>query len=172
MTDYDDGPDMSIARAVTNLTDHAVSRVGSPRPWRMGNKVPQNIYDADDNPVTQTHAVTDAAVIVQCVNAQAIAMARLLSGPFPDLGDGILSRGHFPGTLGHSVVVTIEHARGEKPAVTVAGKLLGYSDDGEAIVLQDDGSVMRCWPALVIERTEIEAAQKMRADIDAADSDD
>jgi len=36
--------------------------------WRVGRKVPLNVYDGDDRPVCQCHTVEDARLIVEAVN--------------------------------------------------------------------------------------------------------
>lgn len=37
-------------------------------PWRVGKKVPINVYDADGNPVCQCHNAAYAGLIVRAVN--------------------------------------------------------------------------------------------------------
>lgn len=36
--------------------------------WRIGRKVPLNVYDSEDRPVCQCHTVMDARLIVAAVN--------------------------------------------------------------------------------------------------------
>lgn len=36
--------------------------------WRVGRKVPINIYDENDTPICQCHTVEDARLIVAAVN--------------------------------------------------------------------------------------------------------
>ena len=38
-------------------------------PWRVGTKVPLNVYDEHGHPVCQCHTVADARRIVAAVNA-------------------------------------------------------------------------------------------------------
>lgn len=54
--------------------------------------------------------------------------------------------------LGKRVVVTLayEEDEGEKDVIAV-GKLLSFTDYGEAVVLDDGGVVAHCWPALNFE---------------------
>jgi len=40
----------------------------SPLPWRVGNRVSHNIYDANDECVGHTHKEEDAELIVKAVN--------------------------------------------------------------------------------------------------------
>ena len=44
-------------------------------PWRVGHKVPINVYDGD-RPVCQCQTALDAALIVAAVNAKLAADAR------------------------------------------------------------------------------------------------
>ena len=39
-------------------------------PWRLGKKVPINVYDDTDRPVCQCHTTADALQIVYAVNQQ------------------------------------------------------------------------------------------------------
>jgi hypothetical protein len=39
----------------------------TPKPWRVGHKVPVNVY-AGDRPICQCHTVEDARHIVEAVN--------------------------------------------------------------------------------------------------------
>jgi hypothetical protein len=36
--------------------------------WRVGERVPVNVYDDDDRPVCQCHTALDAKLIVKAVN--------------------------------------------------------------------------------------------------------
>ena len=45
----------------------AVERSASPAKWRVGSKVPINVYEGD-RPVCQCHTVTDARRIVSAMN--------------------------------------------------------------------------------------------------------
>ena len=36
--------------------------------WRVGTKVPLNVYDATDKPICQCHTEESAAFLVDCVN--------------------------------------------------------------------------------------------------------
>src|SRR5712691_11461600 len=40
-----------------------------PESWRVGSKVPLNVYDENDRPVCQCHYEADALLIVGAVNA-------------------------------------------------------------------------------------------------------
>lgn len=41
--------------------------------WRIGNKVPLNVYDGDGRPICQCHRGEEAELIVAAVNARIAA---------------------------------------------------------------------------------------------------
>ena len=48
--------------------------------WRLGRKVPINVYD-EDRPVCQCHTVTDARLIVKAVNRlNSVEMTKVIEG--------------------------------------------------------------------------------------------
>lgn len=51
--------------------------------------------------------------------------------------------------LGKRVKVTLDNQNSAD--VITTGKLLGFGDDGEFEILEDDGYVHYCWPMLKIE---------------------
>ncbi len=56
--------------------------------------------------------------------------------------------------LGKQVRVTLNRPIDKGGSLhIVEGKLLAFDDGGAAVVQQDDGFVMHCWPMLDIERT-------------------
>lgn len=52
--------------------------------------------------------------------------------------------------LGKRVRITITDGHDEEQVI-VAGQLLAFGDQGEALVLDDCYDVIRCWPMLAIE---------------------